>query len=391
MSSAVFSANDTKDLKRDDLIPLAQTGFFSTAENLSAESDLIKSLRRLKSQKSRIVLPKEWLAEKRAAYYDFKKDRMDSTELQGQLKVVYDELVRDERVSLITGPPGAAKTVVTTLWVKLAREHDPSFPVTLITQEKPALERLHEKFGFQEAQLSLLGDILSDRDKIAADGVVIVDEAGLLGTAALANLLHKIADSDPRKVILIGDDKQLLPVQTGQPFRWLRENKKILVSELCFPYRQKDPALRQIVLDLYARRVAEALSRLDIGFATQETLIKKACISIGALAPERSLVTVHGGEELIEKLRRACPGYRIYSMAAAQGLAVDQAVLILAEKINMSEFLVGCSRARYDFSILIDASVYASLQELQDTLGDYPKRLMALDIIDEDALLSLAS
>lgn len=384
MTSGVFSTRD-----RDGLIPLAETGYYSTAENLSAERALVTALENLKAEKSVLQFPEDWLLKKRQAYYEFKKDRMDPTELAEQLTVVYDELPGENRVAIITGPPGAAKTVVATLWVKLAREYDPALPVVLMTQEKPTLHRMHEKLGFQEAQLLLLSDVLEKDVAITTGAIVIIDEAGLLGTANLAALLDKIAAAKPKKVILIGDDKQLLPVEDGQPFRWMREKKKVPVSELSFPYRQKDPALRQIVLDLYSGKIQEALSRLSIEFIPPDDLLKTARTMIDTLAPEKAMVLVHGDDTIHQRLKAVCPGYRIYTLTAAQGLAVDQAILILAAPINLSEFLVGCSRARHELRILIDTGVYSAADALNDTIRHYPKQMMALDVLDEAALLKI--
>ena len=80
--------------------------------------------------------------------------------------------------------------------------------------------------------------------------------------------MDNIAESNPIKVILIGDDKQLLPVRgrVGFPFRWLREHKKLPVLELCFPYRQKNPVLRQVVLDLYGGQIDAAVEKLSDRF-----------------------------------------------------------------------------------------------------------------------------
>lgn len=384
MKTDIFSSRE-----RDDLIPLADTGFYSTAENLSAEKSFLSSLQNVQKEKARITFPAEWLARKRTTYFELKKDRMDPTELQEQLTVVYDQLSGDERVAIITGPPGAAKTVVATLWVKLAREHDANLPVILMTQERPALHRLHEKLSFQEAQLLLLTDVLEKKIDLISGAIVILDEAGLLGTQTLATILEKIAETDPVKIILIGDDKQLLPCDSGQPFRWLRERKKVAVSELSFPYRQKDPALRQIVLDLYSGKIEDALSRLSLDFLPHDEIMKTARAMIDELAPEKSLVLVHDDGSMINRLRVVCPGYRTYSLAAAQGLAVDEALLILAAPINLSEFLVGCSRARHHLRIVIDQDIYPDQASLIESIRHYPKKLMALDMISEEKLLEI--
>jgi ATP-dependent exoDNAse (exonuclease V) alpha subunit len=51
--------------------------------------------------------------------------------------------------------------------------------------------------------------------------VLVVDEAGMLGSRKLVRLLNNAAEARA-KVVLVGDDKQLASIEAGGGFRGLR-------------------------------------------------------------------------------------------------------------------------------------------------------------------------
>jgi ATP-dependent exoDNAse (exonuclease V) alpha subunit len=53
--------------------------------------------------------------------------------------------------------------------------------------------------------------------------VIVVDEAGMVGTRQLDKLLDH-AERAAAKVVLVGDDKQLPEIAAGGAFRALRNN-----------------------------------------------------------------------------------------------------------------------------------------------------------------------
>jgi conjugative relaxase-like TrwC/TraI family protein len=85
--------------------------------------------------------------------------------------------------------------------------------------------------GFEDVATCdrLLGDLDRGREQLDARTVLVVDEAGMVGSRKLTRLLEH-ADRAQAKVVLVGDDRQLAPIDAGGGFRALR--LRIGASEL---------------------------------------------------------------------------------------------------------------------------------------------------------------
>jgi len=89
--------------------------------------------------------------------------------------------------------------------------------------------------------------------------VIVVDEAAMVGTRKLAELLAR-ADAADAKVVLVGDDRQLPEIGAGGAFRALADRlPAIVMSE---NRRQSDATDRQALACLRAGQAAEAVDRL---------------------------------------------------------------------------------------------------------------------------------
>jgi conjugative relaxase-like TrwC/TraI family protein len=113
--------------------------------------------------------------------------------------------------------------------------------------------------GYADARTvdRLLGDLEQRRDRLDANTVLLVDEAGMVGTRKLARLLDHANQADA-KVILIGDDRQLSSIDAGGGFRGLR--LRLGASELTHNRRQQ-AQWEQQALELVRRfQVEQAVS-----------------------------------------------------------------------------------------------------------------------------------
>jgi ATP-dependent exoDNAse (exonuclease V) alpha subunit len=113
--------------------------------------------------------------------------------------------------------------------------------------------------GFADARTvdRLLADLEQRRDRLDAKSVLLVDEAGMVGTRKLARLLDHANRADA-KVILIGDDRQLSSIDAGGGFRGLR--LRLGASEL-IQNRRQQAQWEQQALELVRRfQVQEAVS-----------------------------------------------------------------------------------------------------------------------------------
>jgi hypothetical protein len=102
--------------------------------------------------------------------------------------------------------------------------------------------------GFEDVATCdrLLGDLDRGQEQLDARTVLVVDEAGMVGSRKLTRLLEH-ADQAQTKVVLVGDDRQLAPIDAGGGFRALR--LRLGASEL-MENRRQHQAWEREALDL---------------------------------------------------------------------------------------------------------------------------------------------
>jgi conjugative relaxase-like TrwC/TraI family protein len=109
--------------------------------------------------------------------------------------------------------------------------------------------------GFEDVATCdrLLGDLDRGREQLDAHTVLVVDEAGMVGSRKLIRLLEH-AHQAHAKVVLVGDDRQLAAIDAGGGFRALR--LRLGASELTENRRQQQAWERE-ALDLVRSGLVE--------------------------------------------------------------------------------------------------------------------------------------
>lgn len=153
------------------------------------------------------------------------------------IKVAYKE-----PISLITGRAGTGKTTLLKTLCEFLRSKGKSFALCSYTGK--AASTISSKTGFKantiHKQFSIIPNSDSEFNKPSFVDVdyLIVDEAGLLGLY-LTWIVFKNSSSKTR-IILTGDDKQLLPINPGFVFHNLLKIKEIPKYNLTKIYRQDE-------------------------------------------------------------------------------------------------------------------------------------------------------
>jgi len=98
-----------------------------------------------------------------------------------------------------------------------------------------------------------------ERDRLPQDSVLVVDEAGMVGTRALDELTYK-ASRSRAKVVLVGDHRQLPEIEAGGAFGHLARGEHAI--RLAENRRQRDRHERRALIDWRSGRIAEAIARL---------------------------------------------------------------------------------------------------------------------------------
>ncbi len=106
----------------------------------------------------------------------------------------------------------------------------------------------------------LLLRIDQGRERLDARTVLVVDEAGMLGTRRLAAIVAE-ASASGAKVVLVGDPRQLPEIDAGGLFAGLASRRGFV--ELTENRRQRDPVEREVAAELRRGLVVNAMARLD--------------------------------------------------------------------------------------------------------------------------------
>lgn len=102
-----------------------------------------------------------------------------------------------------------------------------------------------------------LYDIEGGRLRLSDRSVLVVDEAGMVGTRQMRQLVEACEQSGSR-LVLVGDARQLQPIEAGGPFAEVQ--RQLGAAELTQIRRQRDGWARDAVTDFAAGRANEGLT-----------------------------------------------------------------------------------------------------------------------------------
>lgn len=177
-----------------------------------------------------------------------------ATSLEGeQLEAARHILTTSHRVSIIRGRAGTGKTTLMREAVRLIQQAGPA--VTVVAPTAQAARGVLREEGFAEAETVAKLLTSAELQERLLDGVLWVDEAGLLNNADMTALLQLVIRKNAR-LILSGDTRQHASVVRGDALRILTTVAGIKSAEISRIYRQRDPAYRLAV---------QALSQGDVG------------------------------------------------------------------------------------------------------------------------------
>lgn len=181
--------------------------------------------------------------------------------LRDGLSGLSDEQAKAAR-DLLAGPDlsalhGLAGTGKTHLLAAVARQFSAvGFKVRGAALSGIVARNLSEGLGIEAQTIASLLRELSERS-LAKGDVLIIDEAGMVGSRQLGAILEHAADAGA-KVILVGDTRQLQSIEAGGAFRAIIERHG--AAEVKTIRRQTNAWQRQASADLAHGRVGEALA-----------------------------------------------------------------------------------------------------------------------------------
>ncbi|MEE2745854.1 MAG: AAA family ATPase, partial [Pseudomonadota bacterium] len=144
----------------------------------------------------------------------------------------------NSKIFLITGGPGTGKTRMVEAIVKALKNLGKH--VTLCAPTGRAARRLGEEGGlatFNPMTIHLFLTYIKSM-KIKEVGTLIIDEASMVDTELMAEILNSLTSKD--SLIMIGDADQLPPVGPGQVFKDLLDSDKLPYARLTDNFRQSE-------------------------------------------------------------------------------------------------------------------------------------------------------
>ncbi|MGQ3100740.1 MAG: Ti-type conjugative transfer relaxase TraA [Sphingopyxis solisilvae] len=104
----------------------------------------------------------------------------------------------------------------------------------------------------------------NDRDRLTDKHILVIDEAGMVGTRQLERVVSE-AERQGAKVVLVGDPQQLQAIEAGAAFRSVAERHGAV--EIVDIRRQQEDWQREATRELATGRTGEAIGRYaDAGF-----------------------------------------------------------------------------------------------------------------------------
>ena len=175
-----------------------------------------------------------------------------------QAAAVYELCLSGRPVDVVIAAAGTGKTFS----LDAARDAWQSSGYTVIgcALAAAAAEQLQEGSGIPSTTLAKLTSHLAlSEAQLSATTVVVVDEAGMVGTRDIADLLER-AERAGSKVVLVGDPKQLPEITAGGLLSHLdTRHQAIILTE---NHRQHDPAEQKALTELRTGDVDQAFALL---------------------------------------------------------------------------------------------------------------------------------
>jgi len=179
---------------------------------------------------------------------------------QEQSLAVSHILKAPDRLMMVRGGAGTGKTTMMKTAAKLIEETGRDLHAFAPTAD--ASRDMLRSEGFDNADT--VARLLKD-DKLQSDikdQVIWIDEAGMLGTKDMGDILQ-LAQERNARVILTGDTRQHTAVQRGDAMRILRRVAGIPIPSTNRIYRQKGKAYREAVEAISAGDISGGFKQLD--------------------------------------------------------------------------------------------------------------------------------
>lgn len=223
-------------------------GRFTTREMVKLERDLFARAERMAEKTSHTVAPSH------------REAALDGSSLSREQKAAFNHILDAGAVKTVVGVAGSGKSTL----LAAAREawESRGYSVRGAALSGIAAENLERASGIASRTLASFEHAWKQgRDGLGKADVLVIDEAGMVGTRQLARVLEA-ADKAQAKVVLLGDPEQLQAIEAGAPFRGvLATVGGVQLEEV---RRQKELWQREATRQLAAGNTSQALAGYEL-------------------------------------------------------------------------------------------------------------------------------
>lgn len=279
-------------MKSPQLVRLPDDGstpVFTTQDYQAAERSLGLAVQSM-TRKTGFAVRKDHMKEA-VKTQNAKMQRAFGGQLSAEQRVALAHVLGDLHLSSVVGLAGAGKsTLLATARDAWARQGVTVHGAALAGK---AAEELQTASGITSRTLaSLEMSWKNGYDPIAKGEVLVVDEAGMIGTRQLAQVASKVNEIGA-KLVLVGDPDQLQPIEAGTPFRQVTADHG--AARLTEIHRQKEDWQKQASLNLAAGDVAQAVDHYRVRNAV--TQVERHGAAIDALVETYAMDVATNGTD----------------------------------------------------------------------------------------------
>ncbi len=272
--------------------PKGQAARYTTRAAIAEEIRLFQSSQALLGAKGSPALSPALMASSLAE----NRHALDEAQIQA-----VRHLVQDSPLALLSGRAGTGKS---RLFREVADLYQlQGYRVLGGALQGTASDNLAQSAGIESHTLaSYLKAWRAGRDLLSDQDVLVIDEAGMVGTSQLREVLDHAAAARA-KVVLAGDPLQAKPIEAGEPFRALLD--ELPSANLTEIRRQQSPWQRQAAIDFADGNTEKALAAYTDRNAVEWLPTREASLANLVLQYREDAALHPGGSQLALAYRRA--------------------------------------------------------------------------------------
>ena len=201
-----------------DLLALGKDG---RGDNRFTSRDMIETEQRLQRASELMAERERHRVDEKAREAALTSAEGRGLELTGEQRAAFDHVTGERGLSVVVGYAGTGKSTM----LGVAREawERSGYEVRGAALSGIAAEGLENGSGIASRTIaSMEHGWAQGRDLLTSRDVLVIDEAGMVGTRQMERVLSHAADAGA-KVVLVGDPQQLQAIEAGAAFRAINE------------------------------------------------------------------------------------------------------------------------------------------------------------------------